>query len=143
VGAKLERKGIYKIQAIEALMKDIVLANLDIKKKSKGLAPVTVDIDGNLIFALSDRYKLFFTKGYACCECGLAGQYFALEHSRNNKNERCHLNLYSLDSEGNEILLTKDHIIPKSENGKNNLSNYQVMCEPCNSKKGNTLQEEI
>ena len=38
---------------------------------------------------------------------------------------------------GEEVLFTKDHIIPKSKGGKNHISNYQTMCEPCNSEKGN------
>ena len=31
--------------------------------------------------------------------------------------------------------MTKDHIIPKSKGGKNELSNYQTMCTYCNNEK--------
>jgi len=34
-----------------------------------------------------------------------------------------HFNLYGYDTEGNEVLLTKDHILPKSKGGTDHLSN--------------------
>ena len=35
--------------------------------------------------------------------------------------------------------ITKDHIIPKSKGGRDNLENLQVMCFDCNFKKSNAL----
>lgn len=35
--------------------------------------------------------------------------------------------------------MTKDHIIPKSKDGKDDISNYQTMCYKCNLEKGNNL----
>jgi 5-methylcytosine-specific restriction endonuclease McrA len=49
--------------------------------------------------------------------------------------DKFHLNLYGIDSNGREVMLTKDHIIPRSKGGKNKLSNYQPMCIHCNKKK--------
>jgi len=37
------------------------------------------------------------------------------------------------------VLMTIDHILPKSRGGGNNINNYQPMCQPCNSKKGNKV----
>ena len=51
-----------------------------------------------------------------------------------------HLNLYAVDDNGDEILMTKDHIIPRSKGGIDDISNYQTMCRLCNEAKGNKLE---
>lgn len=136
------RKCIIKIPDVEAVLKDRVVNNLDAKKHNKkgrdNLDAIreTV-ICGESIFTFSDRYKVFFTKGYKCAKCGLEGKYFALEKSVPEEG-RYHLNLYAL-KDGEEILMTKDHIIPRSKGGKNRLENYQPMCTICNHKKGNDV----
>lgn len=86
----------------------------------------------------SDRYKVFFEKGTTCVNCGLEGQYFWLEaYDADALRNVYHFNLYGLDKDGNEILMTKDHIVPKSKGGINSVENYQPMCVYCNSQKGN------
>jgi 5-methylcytosine-specific restriction endonuclease McrA len=120
-------------------LKDIILSNLDTPKKLKNHQSLTVTIAGEEIYALSDRYKLFFTKGYTCVNCGITGKYFALEKDRLDK--RYHLNLYAVDDNSKEVLMTKDHIIPKSRGGSNTLDNYQTMCCKCNKEKGNNIKD--
>jgi 5-methylcytosine-specific restriction endonuclease McrA len=45
-----------------------------------------------------------------------------------------------LGDKGNKlILMTKDHIIPLSKQGEDNLNNLQTMCIVCNNKKSNNL----
>jgi len=134
------RKGKCSIDYIESVMKDLVLANLSKPKYVKGEKKekaVRVEIDGESIKALSDRYKLFFSKGYTCTECGITGSFFALER---HLNDACyHLNLYAINDEGQEVLMTKDHIVPKSQGGKDALENYQTMCTLCNFEKGSII----
>lgn len=130
----------YTIEEIEKQMKSLVLEKLSeigegakthIKRK------YTIEIDNNEIYLLSDRYLTFFTKGYECPCCGLKATHFALE--RSGKAKRYHLNLYG--SFGNEeVLFTKDHIVPKSRDGKDEMSNYQTMCLKCNNKKGASVE---
>ena len=50
-----------------------------------------------------------------------------------------HLNLYGIDENGNEVLFTKDHILPKSKGGNDYITNYQTMCERCNKNKSSVM----
>ena len=86
----------------------------------------------------SQRYQLFAEKGLMCAnfvECGTVGLYFSLEYGWSNPPESMHFNLYGTNKYGNEVMLTRDHIIPKSKGGANSMQNYQVLCQKCNAKK--------
>ena len=87
----------------------------------------------------SHRYELFATKGIRCVDCGVEGSYFALEKDITDSTSKFHLNLYGKDESGNEVMITKDHILPKSKGGENRLSNYQPMCYKCNQKKADKV----
>ena len=41
---------------------------------------------------------------------------------------------------GEEILFTKDHIIPRAKGGGNDLNNLQTFCALCNQKKGSAVK---
>lgn len=92
---------------------------------------------------LSSQRIITFKKNPCCVICGLKGDTMVLEFG--NKPEGApHLNFYAQwkredesSSKRKSILITKDHIIPKSKGGRNVLSNYQTMCTKCNSFKGN------
>lgn len=129
--AILERKGIYSIEEVRDITKEYLFSPANEKPK--------VELDGDLIKANSQRYQTFFTKGTKCVCCGIEGRYFAKE--RGDKDVSYHLNLYAINDAGQEVLMTKDHIIPKSKGGKNDISNYQPMCVICNVKKGNKIQK--
>ena len=88
-------------------------------------------------FRLSDRIRLFATKGASCVTCGLTGSIFVLETQQEGITP--HLNLYAVTEEGKYILMTKDHIHPKSKGGANALHNYNPMCSPCNGKKADKV----
>jgi hypothetical protein len=53
------------------------------------------------------------------------------------------MNLYAIDKNGNEILMTKDHIVPKSKGGANALYNYQPMCSHCNAEKADVMPKGV
>lgn len=87
----------------------------------------------------SDRLVLF-KKNNKCVCCNLIGNKFLLQIEDNHYSP--HLNLYNDD-----ILFTKDHILPKKLGGKDHISNYQTLCLVCNQLKAhylvklNTLKE--
>ena len=80
------------------------------------------------------RAKIFNKKGITCVNCGVQGEFFALE---TDKGGGVHLDLYGTIN-GEEVLLTIDHIIPKSKGGLNDMINYQVMCKLCNEMKADS-----
>jgi len=99
----------------------------------------TVDWDGYAIWMNSSRYRLFREKGVTCVTCGRKGDFFLIRKNRGpTKKERdAHFNLWSREPKGSLILMTQDHILPRSKGGSFHLSNLQTMCSPCNQKKGN------
>jgi 5-methylcytosine-specific restriction endonuclease McrA len=96
------------------------------------------EINGIKVKITSQRYEVF-KKNRCCVTCGVVGSFLALEMEENMqpKPTAYHLNMYAIDSKGVEVLMTKDHIKPKSKGGKNIQDNYQTMCQVCNGVKGN------
>lgn len=116
---------------------DEVLPFVDDVSKRK----VKKEFDGDVIKISSDRLITFKNKGVCCVECGLEGSFLVKERdlSQEKRNEPFHFNMYGINENGEEVLFTKDHIIPKSMGGANHVSNYQTMCKKCNEEKGNKM----
>lgn len=119
-----ERAGIFKIDDV---LPYVVFGKKDFRDIKEYL--------GHPVVMSSQRYQLFAAKGLKCVACGLEGTFFALEKSFGDKGDKYHFNLYAI-KDGKEEMITKDHIFPKSKGGYDELSNYQVMCDTCNRKKG-------
>lgn len=115
---------------------DYVLSKVELHHTKKDL----MYFDGDAIKMGSDRYKTFKYKGVKCVSCDLTGKFFAKERSSGSKIISWHLNLYAIDENGKEVLMTKDHRLPKSKGGKDELENYDPMCTICNGKKGNAIK---
>lgn len=126
---QLERKQVYTIEQVM-----VHQVNRNPRKK------VRVDFDGDKVRVDSDRLRVFKEKGFKCCECGIEGVFFAKERTKGT-TDSYHFNLYGYDENGNDMLLTKDHIVPKSKGGRDHIDNYQTMCIRCNIKKGNEYEE--
>jgi len=118
-----ERKETYLVEFIHNKLKENALST----EKSK-----FITLDGDKIKADSQRYELF-QKNIKCVKCGCTGKFYAKEKNKDSK--KYHLNLYAI-VDGEERMMTKDHIIPKSKGGPNKLENYQTMCKKCNEEKG-------
>ena len=134
----LQRKLIVSNEEINNVLRPLVLKHLSVRGANN--CKRKVRIAGHNINLTSDRYKVFMTKGTRCVECGIEGTIWALERHTPGKgcvpNARYHLNLYAVTEQG-EVMMTKDHIIPKSQGGPDRLDNYQPMCSICNHRKDN------
>lgn len=80
------------------------------------------------------RYDTFL-KSNVCTCCGLRGRYMALQHRHDT--DPVHFNLYGISKNGHPILMTKDHILPRSRGGGDHIDNMQTMCHDCNALKQN------
>jgi 5-methylcytosine-specific restriction endonuclease McrA len=80
----------------------------------------------------SGRY-FTFAESLSCVVCGITGNTMLLERTARSR-EQPHFNLYAVS--GNcRILMTKDHIQPKSRGGGDSCTNFQTMCIICNNLK--------
>lgn len=119
----------YSIEEVHALFdKWEALGSNRIRKQRY----ISGEFDGYPVKTWSQRYNLF-RKNTKCVNCGLEANCYMLEKDATSK--LWHFNLYHIAEDGTETLFTKDHIIPKSKNGKNRPSNYQTMCYKCNQEK--------
>lgn len=77
---------------------------------------------------------LFLVDNPNCNHCGLEGSFWAVEKDNGGG---VHLNLFGKDSEEDDVLLTIDHMTPRSKGGLMVPENLQTLCFPCNQNKSN------
>lgn len=131
------RQGIYSLEVVLPII-------LDCWKQDIGKAHIP---GGEKVGVSSVRLKLFaqqssHKKGIHCVACGLKATHFAIENFRGSAQPSSHLNLYGWSGE-TEVLFTKDHKVAKAKGGSDSLNNMQVMCQPCNSRKGTRNSREF
>lgn len=102
----------------------------------------TIIFEGKEITIKSKRYACYARNGVTCVRCGIVGAFFAIEKHNGQETEKFHLNLYGLTNSNKEVLMTVDHVIPRSRGGEDKVSNLQPMCTFCNCLKGNRLEGE-
>jgi len=124
-----------------SIIYDFSILNLVTDKPSNPKNKIKVELNGQTINISSLRLLTFKEKGVDCVACSTKGRFLALE--KYIADRVYHINLYGLDAEGNEVLMTKDHILPKSKGGPDTLENMQTMCSPCNFFKSNDIPEDI
>ncbi len=118
------RDGIFPIQEVISN----IIFSLDKKANCDRI------YNGHSVRMNSLRYQVFALKGTTCVHCGVSGEYFALEKDVTHNTNRFHFNLYATIN-GEEVMITKDHIIPKAKGGSDCLDNLQPMCIHCNESK--------
>jgi hypothetical protein len=102
-------------------------------RRSKRNPDSKVVFDGDPVEMGSDRLRTFARYGLRCARCGIEGRKFFKE--RRSEENTFQFNLYAEDAEGQEILMVKDSIFPKSVGTSDDLSNWQPMCAPCKQRK--------
>lgn len=95
-------------------------------------------LDGDVINIRSLRLDNFFEHGFKCVNCGIEGVHFIKE--KGTLKEKWHINLYAIKEDGTEVLMTKDHIYPKSLGGEDVIVNVRPCCSRCNGKKGSNIE---
>ncbi|MFD2569397.1 HNH endonuclease [Spirosoma soli] len=85
-------------------------------------------------FSKHRRLQVFAQKGTSCVRCGVEGVHLIASI---DPGGGYHVDLFTADF----TLMTIDHIVPRSKGGRSTLANYQPMCQYCNSRKGNTMEE--
>ena len=126
-GGRLKRYKLLDFDKMEDTLRLLV--------KAKPLGRIL--IHGYPIWTDTDRYENLLVHGMKCAKCGLEASFAAIEKNTSSK-DKYHINVYGTRKEdGKHIMLTKDHIYPKSIGGLDIMENYQTLCETCNTKKNN------
>ena len=84
------------------------------------------------------RLKLYYNKGTKCVSCSRIGtKLLTVKLKFKNGTTAKHIDIFTDD----DVMITVDHIIPLSKGGaREDLDNMQVMCQFCNSKKGDRIK---
>jgi hypothetical protein len=120
---------------VEVSTKNLASGKPVFKTTNKTIKKQYLAADGSPYLVNMDSQRYFvFSQSLACVDCGLRGEAMLLDATAPGS---AHFNLYGLDARKNLVMLTKDHLKPRSQGGKDVLSNYVTMCQHCNEKKGN------
>lgn len=82
------------------------------------------------------RLMVFIRKGFTCVKCGRVADRARLSFDKDFGEGGIHVDIYS-----GEVMMTVDHVIPKSRGGSDKLNNKVPMCGPCNWAKGNNIED--
>ena len=126
----LTRIGILPVESVISTLKEIYSIPC-----SSRAAPY-LSVFGKSIDTFSVKLKTFVDHGTVCKCCGIHAIFFAVEFEKTDKKKSIILNLYSIDDNGEEVLMNADHRLPKFRGGSNGVDNMQTMCQPCNLRKG-------
>lgn len=76
-----------------------------------------------------------------CWSCGIEANCFIVNKGQNDRMGPPVLDLFAMRVDG-PVLMTRDHIIPKSYGGVNDVENLRIGCGPCNHGRGNELEAD-
>jgi len=117
-----------KLEHVKAFDPDEIFSLIT---KSDARREFVVDGVSYFVKMNSDRHVLF-KRNRACVACGLVGTKVYLDVNPVDRSP--HFNFYA-EENGRLVLMTKDHIFPKSKGGLDTPDNYQTCCSVCNNLK--------
>jgi hypothetical protein len=85
-------------------------------------------------------FKNFKGKPIRCWHCGCEADRWIADRGPKHQGSPV-LNLYGMRY-GELVLMNRDHIIPKSLGGVDDVANLRPACEVCNGDRGNTLDPD-
>lgn len=102
--------------------------------------------NGKMLVSSSTSRLNCLKRSPTCVRCGRVGVIWLLETTDVNRDVP-HINLYAVDYRPNIknplIIMTQDHVMPKSKGGSNKKNNIQTMCIHCNSWKADKTPDQI
>ena len=87
------------------------------------------------------RLSVFYYKGFLCVNCHRMGTNIRFRYDKKEVKDLTRTGVH-VDLFCGDILMTVDHIVPRSLGGSDELWNKQPMCAPCNTKKANKMSEQ-
>jgi len=119
------------------------LAEFDLKEvlalRKFGKSRALCEVNGETYKVKVSSLRLHvFAESCECVCCGIKGTRMVLDKQLADTFESPHFNLYG-ESDGELILMTKDHRTPKAQGGSNKLDNFQTMCTRCNGAKDDKI----
>ena len=110
------------------------------QKKYYEKFPRRIKIKG-FTYTVTPPLRTFYYRGTDCSVCGLKGLYY--QQVRTREQDRWFLVLFGKIN-GKGIPITQNHIIPRIAGGSRwSLKNMQVLCEPCNTFKGDMVPSAL
>lgn len=102
-------------------------------------------VDGQRVSSPSGvlLWKHFWEQGkpIRCWHCGVEADRFIVKHHPKDMEKPPVLELYAHTGKS-FVMMTRDHIIPASLGGVNDVENLRPGCEKCNNKRKNTMNKE-
>ena len=80
-------------------------------------------------------------KPLKCWECGVKADRFIVKHHKNDQNKPPVLELFAHTGKA-LVMMTRDHIVPKSLGGLDDVANLRPGCEKCNGRRKSTMNKE-
>lgn len=77
-----------------------------------------------------------------CHFCGVKASLWIIRHQQNDTNKPPVMDLFCYTSKNNLVMMTRDHIVPKSWGGLDDVQNLRCACEPCNRARKNVLDDK-